>query len=167
MCGEGKKDQDPDGRLEESSFITKACGQREKNSQGKPPGVWLEGESGWAVMDIMGGKPRLGLYLGGPAAEARQTSRKAAQKQRRSSSGSRIMGLESASARCRGGTKMESLLPKQQLSSRREKPHNQRDAWWRLVAVFILICRITGGDNETAWTATSTSTTVQALQRRE
>lgn len=23
-----------------------------------------------------------------------------------------------------------------------KKPHNQRDAWWRLAAVFILICRI-------------------------
>lgn len=131
----GKKDQDPDGRLEASSFITKVrCGQRqgqaakkkkEKTRQGKLPGVHLGGRRAEAKSG-----PRWGWWMAvdGPAAEARQTS----------------LGMHHGRGCGHAGAGshwMEALATLAPAESHTIK----RVAWWRfLLAVFILICRMDG-----------------------
>lgn len=147
MVKEGKRSR-PRWALEESSFITNVCGQKHQRShstvdrtrekkkqpgQGKLPGGAAPREK--VGGPVMGGqKPRLGLFSGAPAAEARQTSSAEAGQ-------ARIMdyGSWDGSERDAGvGTRWSDFG----LAPDAKKPHNQRDAWWRLAAVFILICRI-------------------------
>lgn len=143
MVKEGKRSR-PRWALEESSFITNVCGQKhsgvERTREKKNNQARGSCQGGAAPREKVGGpvmggqKPRLGLFSGAPAAEARQTSSAEAGQ-------ARIMdyGSWDGSERDAGvGTRWSDFG----LAPDAKKPHNQRDAWWRLAAVFILICRI-------------------------